>query len=451
MARIGIFGGSFDPVHEGHLALARRALDVARLDRVVFVPAADSPFKIGRMAAPAAERVALLRRALAGEPRFEVSTFEIDRGGVSYSVETVEALRASSPPGTEFVFLIGADNLATLHAWHRARDLVKLCSFVSFGRAGTRIDPAALGFDPETNARLAAGYAGDFDCPVSSTDVRARLARGASVSGLVPREIEGALAASPSYGPKDCILVDAGNTSTTIGRWDGRAVSCVSAVRGGVRNPDEAAAALDAAGARHCGAAFLASVVPQDDARWTWLFDRLYGLPLEKLTHETPLPLAVDYPHPEQIGADRLCDAAGALARHGAPVAVADFGTALTFDVVDARGAYVGGIIAPGLPLMTGYLHEKTAKLPAVELAGEPPPWGDSTENAMKLGAKLGHRGMVREILDFVRSKTGPETAFCATGGYAAWALEGFPGVSIEPDLTLFGLGTIWNHARAKA
>ena len=245
-----------------------------------------------------------------------------------------------------------------------------------------------------------------------------------------------------------CILIDAGNTSTTVGRWDGARVSRVSAVRGGAANAAEAAAALDAAGAGSAGAAFLASVVPKDDAKWAWLLKRLYGIDLVRLTARTPLPLPVDYPDPLHIGAYRLCDAAGAVARHGAPVAVADFGTALTFDVVDARGAYVGGVIAPGLPLMTGYLHEKTAKLPEVELAGPLPKWGNSTENAMKLGAKLGHRGMVREILDFVRSKTGPETVFCATGGYAAWALEGFEGVSVEPDLTLFGLGTIWNHAR---
>ena len=451
MPRIGIFGGSFDPVHDGHLAVARRALEAASLDRLVFVPAADSPFKIGRMTAPAAERVALLRAATAGEPRFEVSTAEIDRGGVSYSVDTVEALRAAGPADAEWFFVVGADNLATLANWHRARDLVRMCSFLSFGRAGTKIDTAALGFDPETNARLAAGWIGDFDVPVSSTEVRARVARGDSVRGLVPPAVEAALSSpSSAYARGGCVLVDAGNTSTTIGFWDGLAVSRVSAVKGGVRNPDAAAAALDAAGAARCGSAFLASVVPQDDARWAWLFDRLYGVKLEKLSSDTPLPLEIDYPNPGQIGADRLCDAAGALARHGAPVAVADFGTALTFDVVDARGAYVGGVIAPGLPLMTGYLHEKTAKLPEVDLSGEAPPWGDSTENAMKLGAKLGHRGMVREILDFVRARTGAGTAFCATGGYAAWALEGFPGVSIEPDLTLFGLGTIWNHARGR-
>ena len=248
-----------------------------------------------------------------------------------------------------------------------------------------------------------------------------------------------------------CVVIDVGNTSTSLGLWNGRRVERIAAVRGGISRPDAISAALDAAGAAEADAAILASVVPGDNERWQWLLRRCYGLEAELLTASTPLPMAIAYPEPGQIGADRLCDAAGALARHGAPVAVADFGTALTFDVVDRAGAYIGGVIAPGLPLMTGYLHEKTAKLPAVDLGGEIPAWGDSTENAMKLGAKLGHRGMVREILDFVRSKTGPDTAFCATGGYAAWALEGVDGVSIEPDLTLFGLGAIWNHAHGHA
>ena len=255
---------------------------------------------------------------------------------------------------------------------------------------------------------------------------------------------------SAATGP--CIVIDAGNTSASVGRWDGRRVTRISAVRGGIARPDEAAAALDRAGARTAKAAILARVVPAADAEWAWILRRVYGLELEILTHETPLPIAIDYPRPEQIGADRLCDAVGAVARHGAPVAVADFGTALTFDVVSPAGAYVGGLIAPGLPLMTGYLHEKTAKLPAVDLRGDLPAWGDSTENAMRLGAKYGHRGMVREILAFIRERTGPDTFFCATGGYAAWALEGIEGCSIEPDLTLFGLGTIWSFAsRARA
>lgn len=199
MSRLGILGGSFDPVHNGHIALAYRAMDAAGLDAVVFVPAADSPFKSGLMTAPAAERLALLRLALAEEPRFSVCDIEIRRGGVSYSIDTVDALLSSCPAGTELNFIIGADNLASLSRWHRAEELVKKCSFVSFGRKGFAIDEKTLGFDSETNRRLAAGYAGDFDCPVSSTIVREALIAGRPVGGLVPESIAGLLENSPSY------------------------------------------------------------------------------------------------------------------------------------------------------------------------------------------------------------------------------------------------------------
>ena len=249
-----------------------------------------------------------------------------------------------------------------------------------------------------------------------------------------------------------CIDIDTGTTSTSIGRWEGGRVSAIAAINGGIKDPVAVERALIAAGAQTADSAILASVVPSANATWRWMLKRLFGIELEILTCRTPMPVGIDYPRPEQIGADRLADAAGAVVRHGAPVMVADFGTALTFDVVDKSGRYIGGIIAPGLPLMTGYLHEKTAQLPQVDLGGDMPARGDSTENAMKLGAKLGHRGMVREIADYVRGFTGPETVLCATGGYAAWALEGL-GIPciIEPDLTLFGLGTIHDYAKGRS
>lgn len=241
-----------------------------------------------------------------------------------------------------------------------------------------------------------------------------------------------------------CIVIDTGNTSTSIGRWEEGRVTAITALNGGIKDPIAVEQALIAAGADTADSAILASVVPSINATWQWMMKRVFGIELEILTCKTALPIGIDYPDPCQIGADRLADAVGAVARHGAPVMVADFGTALTFDVVDKAGNYIGGVIAPGLPLMTGYLHEKTAQLPRVELGGEMPLRGDSTENAMKLGAKLGHRGMVREIAGYIRQFTGPDTVLCATGGYAAWALEGL-GIpcSIESDLTLFGLGRI--------
>lgn len=243
-----------------------------------------------------------------------------------------------------------------------------------------------------------------------------------------------------------CIVVDIGNTSTSIGRYENGAVSAIGAVRGGmasrIENVDRA---LIAAGAATASRAVLASVVPAATPHWIWLLKRLFNLETLVLTHETPLPIGIRYPKPETIGADRLADACGAAARFGAPAIIADFGTALTFDVLSRDREYLGGVIAPGLPLMTSYLHEKTAKLPEIDLQAAPiEPIGTSTENAMRIGALVGHRGMIREVTAHLMKTTGPDAHLCATGGYARWAIEGsdLP-YSVEPDLTLFGLGVI--------
>ena len=156
----------------------------------------------------------------------------------------------------------------------------------------------------------------------------------------------------------------------------------------------------------------------------------------------------MDYPYPERIGADRLADAAGGLARYGAPLIVVDFGTALNFEVVDARPAYVGGVITPGLPLMTSYLHEKTALLPKVTLGTmQTPAVGKSTEEAIALGAQVGYRGIVRELLAHLQRPFDGKAKVVATGGYAEWVLQGSDlEIEIDPTLTLFGLGKIFEN-----
>ena len=184
--RIGIFGGSFDPVHRGHLALARAALARWGLDRVLFVPTALSPFKAGRgTAASAADRVAMLRRAIASEPRFAIDETDIRRGGISYTVELLDALRRDGPPDAQWFFLLGADSLCDLHRWREAGRIVRMCRVVSFGRPGTVIDPDALGFDAVVNARLAGAFSPDLAVDVSSTEARARLAAGDEAPALL--------------------------------------------------------------------------------------------------------------------------------------------------------------------------------------------------------------------------------------------------------------------------
>jgi type III pantothenate kinase len=192
--------------------------------------------------------------------------------------------------------------------------------------------------------------------------------------------------------------------------------------------------------------AVIGSVVPACTPRWAARLEQLLGNPPLVVTHRSRLDVAIDYPRPASIGPDRLANACGAVVRYGAPCIVADFGTALTFDVVSREGKYVGGVIAPGLPVMTDYLADKTALLPHIRLRGRIAPVGRSTTGAMRIGAKVGYRGMVREITQYVMAGLGEKkVALCATGGYARWALEGLDmPFSFDSDLTLFGLSRIF-------
>jgi type III pantothenate kinase len=163
--------------------------------------------------------------------------------------------------------------------------------------------------------------------------------------------------------------------------------------------------------------------------------------PVHSLTHESDTGLFIDYPFPRQIGADRLANAIGVAARHGAPAIVIDFGTAVTFDVVAAGPAYCGGVIAPGLGAMQDYLGRRTALLPKIELEEPRAAIGKSTVEAMQAGAVLGYRGLVREIIARVRSEMAGEPVIVATGGDAALIARGLPEIQIvDPDLTLEGI-----------
>lgn len=163
--------------------------------------------------------------------------------------------------------------------------------------------------------------------------------------------------------------------------------------------------------------------------------------PVHFLSYESPLGMGIDYPQPSQIGADRLANAAGVLTRHGVPAIVIDFGTAVTFDVISARPAYCGGVIAPGLGAMSGYLPQKTALLPAIELEEPASAIGKSTIHAMQAGAVFGYRGLVREIIARIRMELPGHAKTIATGGDAALIARGVPEIDVvDPDITLDGL-----------
>lgn len=171
--------------------------------------------------------------------------------------------------------------------------------------------------------------------------------------------------------------------------------------------------------------------------------------PTSTSTFPPPPLLSLSYPRPETIGADRLADAAGAVSRYGAPVLVMDFGTALTAAVVTKDRVWRGGVIAPGFPLMRDYLFERTAKLPRMALGhGRAPKIGRSTEEAMRFGALVGYRGMVREIVTTLKRNFREDFRLVATGGFARWALKDLDlPFSIDPTLTLYGAGLVCARA----
>lgn len=185
------------------------------------------------------------------------------------------------------------------------------------------------------------------------------------------------------------------------------------------------------------------SVVPKATAR----LREVFGTGLLELRHDTPMGIGIRYPKPETIGPDRLANAAALAHLHGAPGIVIDFGTAVTFDILSADRHYIGGVIAPGLRLMTDYLHERTALLPRVELHEPTTAIGQSTEGAILAGAAIGYRGMIHGILEALKKELpGGEAHIVATGGDAAWIISGMDEkITVDPDLTLHGLRLVGN------
>ena len=188
--KIGLFGGSFDPVHFGHLLVAQAAREELALARVCFILAAQSPFKPGSQPAPAAERLRLLRLALAGDAAVEVDDQEIRRGGVSYTIDTVRDYKKNFP-GAELFYLIGADQAGQLSLWREAPELARLVEFVVIPRPG------------ETVPQLAAPFRGralrGFPLGVSSSEIRARCRAGLAITHLTPRAVAEAIKNNQLY------------------------------------------------------------------------------------------------------------------------------------------------------------------------------------------------------------------------------------------------------------
>lgn len=170
--KIGIYGGTFDPVHNGHLILARDAVEKLGLEELIFIPNAISPHRLRGNPAPPALRYEMMLAAIAGEPRFKADDMELRRGGVSYSIDTVLALKQKYPADAELYFLIGGDNIDELHTWHRIDELKRLVNFVVFAREDRDTEHLLLKLERRID--------------ISATGIRARVAKNQSIRYLVP-------------------------------------------------------------------------------------------------------------------------------------------------------------------------------------------------------------------------------------------------------------------------
>ncbi len=234
---------------------------------------------------------------------------------------------------------------------------------------------------------------------------------------------------------KKILLIDISNSFTKICTAIGGSLSRVKRLP----TPSLNAAQLCALYSSHTfDGVVLASVVPEKNHEVRGAFPGVL-----EVGPSLDLGVGIDYPSPRTIGADRLANAAACAALHGFPGIVVDFGTAVTFDVISYAGEYMGGVIAPGLNAMTGYLHDRTALLPNIKLREPTSAVGRSTRDAMLSGAIHGYRGLVKEILAQIRSEAFPKKRplIIATGGDAE-LIAGRVGLFdiVDPLLTLRGL-----------
>jgi type III pantothenate kinase len=243
------------------------------------------------------------------------------------------------------------------------------------------------------------------------------------------------------------ILLDIGNTNTHLGLANGRRVLRQADIPTRLWFSGAASVLVRKfAGRARLEGAAVCSVVPRATPLVRRTIRALWRLDCLELTSKTLRGVGVDYPKPGTIGPDRLANALAARHHFGAPVVVVDFGTAVTFDVVDRAGNYAGGVIAPGLAAMTDFLHEKTALLPRIKIREIQSAIGKSTEQAMLVGAVHGYRGLIRGLLlELKRELKTRRLPVVATGGYGSLIASKLSEITaVDPLLTLEGLRLAW-------
>ena len=181
--RLGVYGGTFDPIHTGHLVIARGVVDHCALDRLLFVPSARPPHKQGHAIAPADDRYLMAQLAARQDPRLEVSDLEINRPGLSYTVDTLDALRRIYGATCEVYLVIGADSLLEIDTWHAPERLFELATVVTVPRPGKDL----AGVDLRWRDHVVTIQLPEID--ISSTDIRRRAGKGLPISHMVPGEV----------------------------------------------------------------------------------------------------------------------------------------------------------------------------------------------------------------------------------------------------------------------
>ena len=185
MSKIGIFGGTFDPLHTGHLIVAEAVREAFSLDKIIFIPARLQPFKTRFTPQLPEHRLEMVRLGIAGNPYFETSDIEIQRDEVSYTINTIVELRKILPKNkVDLFFLLGSDNARNFHRWKEPEKLVKLCEFIAFGRPDSQFDIKANDLTSDFHF---------FNAPlieISATNIRDRIRKGKSVRYMVPAAVE---------------------------------------------------------------------------------------------------------------------------------------------------------------------------------------------------------------------------------------------------------------------
>ncbi|MCS7286444.1 MAG: nicotinate-nucleotide adenylyltransferase [Anaerolineae bacterium] len=187
--KIGIIGGTFDPIHYGHLIIAEEARVRVGLAKVIFIPAGHPPHKLRRPYSPAHHRYRMVELAISSNPYFEVSPIEVNRPGPSYSVDTVAMLRKEMGSDSELYFIMGVDSLAGILTWHRPDELIKLCKIIAVNRPGYGVDIEALdSVIPGIKKQVIFIKAPEIG--ISSTEIQERVREGLPIRYLVPPEVE---------------------------------------------------------------------------------------------------------------------------------------------------------------------------------------------------------------------------------------------------------------------